>query len=141
VSLRREQREEHRVADRVGHLGHQIYFHPGADIAAALAEVSAVSQTILRRMPPGTNPRSSCDTTRRASHPPAEHHSKTRSESELYDWASTISASRLAVVQGTRLPLPYGGRPARSPSTSTPGAPGQRRFPAGGERAPSMRRT
>src|SRR4026208_2327962 len=34
----------------------KIYFHPGADIAAALAEVSAVSQTILRRMPPGTNP-------------------------------------------------------------------------------------
>src|SRR6266849_8011280 len=34
----------------------KIYFHPGVDVAAAVAQVTAVSQTILRRMPPGTTP-------------------------------------------------------------------------------------
>src|SRR5262245_48353987 len=34
----------------------KIYFHHGVDVAAAVAQVTAVSQTILRRMPPGTQP-------------------------------------------------------------------------------------
>jgi len=90
----------------------KIYFHPGADIAAALAEVSAVSQTILRRMPPGTNP--PFILRYNASSVPILQlsiTSKTRSESELYDWALYNLRQQLAVVQGTRLPLPYGGTP------------------------------
>ena len=90
----------------------KIYFHPGADIAAALAEVSAVSQTILRRMPPGTNP--PFILRYNASSVPILQlsiSSKTRSESELYDWALYNLRQQLAVVQGTRLPLPYGGTP------------------------------
>ncbi|RPH37085.1 MAG: efflux RND transporter permease subunit, partial [Planctomycetota bacterium] len=90
----------------------KIYFHPGADIAAALAEVSAVSQTILRRMPPGTNP--PFILRYNASSVPILQlsiTSKSRSESELYDWALYNLRQQLAVVQGTRLPLPYGGTP------------------------------
>ena len=34
----------------------KIYFHPSVKIDAATAQVTAVSQTILRRMPPGTQP-------------------------------------------------------------------------------------
>src|SRR5690606_24015722 len=34
----------------------RIFFHPRANIAQAIAQVSATSQTITRRMPPGTNP-------------------------------------------------------------------------------------
>jgi multidrug efflux pump subunit AcrB len=90
----------------------KIYFHPGADIAAALAEVSAISQTVLRRMPPGTNP--PLILRYNASSVPILQlsiTSKTRSESELYDWALYQLRQRLSVVQGTRLPLPYGGTP------------------------------
>ena len=32
----------------------KIYFHPGARVEAAIAQVTAVSQAILRIMPPGT---------------------------------------------------------------------------------------
>ncbi len=31
-------------------------FQPGTDVTSAFAQVTSVSQTILRRMPPGTNP-------------------------------------------------------------------------------------
>src|ERR1700742_2426180 len=34
----------------------KIYFQPDVDIASATAQVTGVAQTILRRMPPGTNP-------------------------------------------------------------------------------------
>src|SRR6266853_445652 len=34
----------------------KIYFQPDVDISAATAQVTGVAQTILRRMPPGTNP-------------------------------------------------------------------------------------
>src|SRR6476646_10329665 len=34
----------------------KIFFHPGARIEAATAQVTAISQTSLRQMPPGTAP-------------------------------------------------------------------------------------
>jgi multidrug efflux pump subunit AcrB len=34
----------------------KIYFQPNVNVEAALAQVTAVSQTILRRMPPGAVP-------------------------------------------------------------------------------------
>src|SRR3954451_22340781 len=34
----------------------KIYFQPEVDINAAMAQVTSVAQTILRRMPPGKNP-------------------------------------------------------------------------------------
>ena len=34
----------------------KIFFQPGADIRTANAQVTAISQTLLRQMPPGTTP-------------------------------------------------------------------------------------
>src|SRR5689334_18334201 len=34
----------------------RLYLHPGADVAASMAQATAASQTIVRRMPPGTIP-------------------------------------------------------------------------------------
>src|ERR1051326_1317455 len=34
----------------------KVFFHPGAKIEAATAQVTAVSQTAIRSMPPGTPP-------------------------------------------------------------------------------------
>jgi multidrug efflux pump subunit AcrB len=90
----------------------KIYFHENVNIAAAMAEVAASSQTILRRMPPGTNP--PLILRYNASSVPILQlsiSSKTRSESELYDWALYRLRQQISVIQGTRLPLPYGGKP------------------------------
>src|SRR5258706_10946929 len=90
----------------------KIYFHPGADIAAALAEVSAVSQTILRRMPPGTNP--PFILRYNASSVPILQlsiSSPTWSEAQLYDYGLYRVRQALAPIQGLTLPLPYGGKP------------------------------
>ena len=34
----------------------KIYFHPGANVQTALAQTTAISQTFLRNLPPGTTP-------------------------------------------------------------------------------------
>src|SRR5207244_9434703 len=34
----------------------KVFFHPNAQISAAVAQVTAISQTLLRTMPPGTTP-------------------------------------------------------------------------------------
>src|SRR5215468_1982815 len=90
----------------------KIYFQPGVDVAAAVAQVTAISQTILRRMPPGTQPPSVIRYS--ASSVPILQFalsSDTMSESELYDYGLYRIRQQLSVVQGTRLPLPYGGAP------------------------------
>ena len=48
------QRVESQTIDGVGII--KIYFHPGANIERGLAQATAVSQAILRRMPPGVQP-------------------------------------------------------------------------------------
>jgi len=90
----------------------KVYFHPGVDVASAVAQVTAVSQTILRRMPPGTTPPSVIRYS--ASSVPILQlslSSSTMSESQLYDYGLYRVRQQLAVVQGTTLPLPYGGAP------------------------------
>src|SRR5436190_1443435 len=90
----------------------KIYFHPSVKIDAATAQVTAVSQTILRRMPPGTQP--PFIIRYNASNVPILQlslSSKTLSESQLYDYGIYKIRQQIAVVQGTSLPLPYGGKP------------------------------
>jgi multidrug efflux pump subunit AcrB len=74
--------------------------------------VTAVSQTILRRMPPGTQP--PFIIRYNASNVPILQlslSSKTLSEAQLYDYGIYKIRQQIAVVQGTTLPLPYGGKP------------------------------
>jgi multidrug efflux pump subunit AcrB len=90
----------------------KIYFHPTVKIDAATAQVTAVSQTILRRMPPGTQP--PFIIRYNASNVPILQlslSSKTLSEAQLYDYGIYKIRQQIAVVQGTSLPLPYGGKP------------------------------
>jgi multidrug efflux pump subunit AcrB len=90
----------------------KIYFHPSVKIDAAMAQVTAVSQTILRRMPPGTQP--PFIIRYNASNVPILQlslSSKTLSEAQLYDYGIYKIRQQIAVVQGTTLPLPYGGKP------------------------------
>src|SRR3954463_6481766 len=88
----------------------KIYFQPDVDISAATAQVTGVAQTILRRMPPGTNP--PFIVRYNASSVPILQMSLSsdrHSESELYDYGIYRVRQQLAVVQGTTFPLPYGG--------------------------------
>jgi multidrug efflux pump subunit AcrB len=88
----------------------KIFFHPNVDIASAVAQVAAISQTILRAMPPGTNPPIILQFS--ASSVPILQmslSSKTLSESQIYDYGLYRIRNQLAVIQGITLPSPYGG--------------------------------
>ena len=90
----------------------RVYFHPNARIDQAVSEVTAASQTIIRRMLPGQTPPQI--NVYDASSVPILQVSvggETMSEQELYDFGTYSVRDRLAAVQGAAVPLPYGGRP------------------------------
>jgi multidrug efflux pump subunit AcrB len=90
----------------------RVSFQPGVDIEMAMAQVTSVSQTIIRRMPVGTQPplivRYSA-----ASVPILQLalSSDTMTEAQLYDYGRIIIRSQIQTIPGLRLPLPYGGAP------------------------------
>jgi multidrug efflux pump subunit AcrB len=89
----------------------RVFFHPYAKVELAIAQISAISQTILRRMPPGTYPPGILKYT--ASSVPILQlslSSKTLSEQAIFDLATNFIRTNLATVQGAAIPLPYGGK-------------------------------
>ncbi|PZM82389.1 MAG: AcrB/AcrD/AcrF family protein [Candidatus Melainabacteria bacterium] len=100
---------ESQTTDGVGVI--RLFFHPGANVESAMAQATAVSQGILRRMPPGVQPPIILRYT--ASSVPIIQlalSSETLNESQLYDYGIFRIRQALAVVQGTTLPAPYGGK-------------------------------
>ena len=90
----------------------RIYFHPGARVDQAMSEVTAASQTIIRRMLPGQTP-PQINVYDASSVPILQVSlgSETLDEQQLYDFGTYTIRDRLASVQGAAVPLPYGGRP------------------------------
>ncbi len=89
----------------------KVFFQPGAKIEAAVAQVTAVNQTILRILPPGTTPPFILQFS--ASNVPilqAVLSSDKLSESDLYDIGLNFVRTQLATVQGAQVPSPYGGK-------------------------------
>jgi len=89
----------------------KIFFQPGVKVDAAVAQVTAVNQTILRVLPPGTTPPFILQFS--ASNVPilqAVMSSDRLSETELYDLGAQFVRTQLATVQGAQVPNPYGGR-------------------------------
>ncbi|SEB46507.1 efflux RND transporter permease subunit [Terriglobus roseus] len=89
----------------------KIFFQPGVKIEAAVAQVTAVNQTILRVLPTGTTPPFILQFS--ASNVPilqAVMSSDRLSETELYDLGAQFVRTQLATVQGAQVPNPYGGR-------------------------------
>ena len=89
----------------------RVYFQPNAKVELALAQVTAISQTLLRIFPPGTTPPSIMKYD--ASSVPILQlglGSKTLSEQELFDLGQNFIRTQLATVQGASIPLPYGGK-------------------------------
>ena len=89
----------------------RLYFQPGANIDLAIAQMTALAQTILRPLPPGTFPPLilSFD----ASSVPILQlglQSPSLGEQELYDLGQNFIRTQLATVQGAAIPLPFGGK-------------------------------
>jgi multidrug efflux pump subunit AcrB len=90
----------------------KIYFQPGANISTALAQVTAISQTFLRQLPPGTTP--PLVIIYSASTVPVLQIGLTSdrlSEQALFDYGNNFIRTQLATVQGAAMPFPYGGKP------------------------------
>ncbi|MGE3536312.1 MAG: efflux RND transporter permease subunit [Candidatus Tectimicrobiota bacterium] len=90
----------------------KVFFHPGAKIEAGVAQMTAISQAILRVMPPGIQPPLILRYS--ASNVPILQvgvSSKTLSEQQLYDLGTNFLRTQLATIQGASIPLPYGGKP------------------------------
>lgn len=89
----------------------RIFFQPNVKIDLAIAQVTAISQTLLRIFPPGIFPPSVLKYD--ASSVPVLQlglGSKTLSEQELFDLATNFMRTQLATVQGASISLPFGGK-------------------------------
>src|SRR5580658_2425360 len=89
----------------------KIFFHPTANIATANAQVTAISQTLLKQMPPGATPPLILNYS--ASTVPVIQlalSGKNLSENALADIGLNFVRARLVTVQGVGIPYPFGGR-------------------------------
>jgi multidrug efflux pump subunit AcrB len=89
----------------------KIFFQPDVDIANAVAQVTAVSQTVIKLLPAGTTPpyvlaydASSVPILQLALS------SNSLSPARLYDYGQNFIRPQLETVPGAALPSPYGGQ-------------------------------
>ncbi|HVE41942.1 MAG TPA: efflux RND transporter permease subunit [Planctomycetota bacterium] len=104
---------EHIESQSMNGLAHiKVYFYPGAKIEAAVAQTSAVCQTLLRIFPPGMN--APFILRYSASNVPVVQmsvSSETLTEQEIFDYSFNFIRTQLFAVQGSTVPTPFGGKP------------------------------
>jgi CzcA family heavy metal efflux pump len=89
----------------------KIYFQPNANIQTAVAQTTAIVQTILRTMPPGTTaPLVAIYSAATVPVIQIGMTSDSLSEQALFDFGNNFVRTQLATVQGAALPYPYGGK-------------------------------
>src|ERR1039457_6840839 len=89
----------------------RVYFQPNAKVEVALSQVTAIAQTMLRILPPGTTPPNIIKYD--ASAVPVLQlglQSDTLAEQELFDLGQNFIRTQLATIQGAAVPLPFGGK-------------------------------
>src|SRR6478735_6649015 len=89
----------------------KVFFHPGAKIDAATAQIAAISQTAIRSLPPGATPPLILRYS--ASNAPVMQlalESEQLSEQQLFDLGVNFVRAGVATVQGAGVPYPYGGK-------------------------------
>lgn len=89
----------------------KIYFQPGVDIRTATAQVTSVSQTVLKQMPPGVNPPLILNYS--ASTVPILQlalSGKGLSEQQLFDIGQNQVRTGLVTIPGLAMPYPSGGK-------------------------------
>jgi len=89
----------------------KVFFQPGAKTESAVAQIAAISQSVLRQLPPGTN--APFIVTYNASTVPILQLGLSGdglSEQQLYDLGVNFIRTQLATIQGASIPQPYGGK-------------------------------
>ena len=89
----------------------KLFFHPGANIATALAQTAAATETMLKWLPPGATP--PLVIIYSASTVPVIQiglTSDSMSEQQLFDVGTTYLRPKLTTVSGAAIPWPYGGK-------------------------------
>src|SRR5579872_11778 len=89
----------------------KIFFQPGVDIRTATAQVTSLSQTVLKQMPPGITP--TLILNYNASTVPILQmglSSPELAEKDIFDLGQNFIRPSLASVAGAAIPSPYGGR-------------------------------
>jgi multidrug efflux pump subunit AcrB len=89
----------------------KVFFQPGTQIEAATAQVTAVSQSTLRMLPPGATPPFIIRYS--AANVPimqAALESESLSEQQLFDYGTNFVRADFATIRGTQIPWPYGGK-------------------------------
>jgi len=90
----------------------KVFFQPNVNIASAVAQVTAVSQSQVRSLPPGATPPFILQYN--ASSVPILQlglSGQGLNEQQLNDLASNTIRVQLATVEGAQTPFPYGGKP------------------------------
>ncbi len=90
----------------------RVYFQPNVQIDMAVAQLTAIAQSGLKPMPPGTTPPNIIKYD--ASSVPILQlgmSSPTMSEQEVFDYGNNFVRTPLATVQGATVSYPYGGKP------------------------------
>ena len=88
----------------------RVYFQPGTDIGAAIAQISATSQTVLRAMPPGMT--APVILQFNASNVPVAQitmSSESLPEQTIFDYGLNFLRVKLFTIPGVAIPAPYGG--------------------------------
>src|SRR5208283_4896311 len=89
----------------------KVYFQPGSEIGAAIAQITSVSMTILRIAPPGMQPPTIVQFS--ATNVPVAQltiSSKTIPEEKLFDYGLNFIRVRLFTIPGLSSPAPFGGK-------------------------------
>ncbi|MET0231778.1 MAG: efflux RND transporter permease subunit, partial [Rhodanobacteraceae bacterium] len=101
----------------------KIFFQPGVNVATANAQVTAVSQTVLKQMPAGTTPPLILNYN--ASTVPILQLALSGdglSEQNLADLGLNVVRTRLVTVPGAAIPYPFGGKSRQVQIDIDPGA-------------------
>jgi multidrug efflux pump subunit AcrB len=89
----------------------KIYFHPGATVASGIAQMSALSQTLLSFFPPGMQAPNIVDyNAANVQVAQVNVFSDTLSEQQLFDYGSNFIRLRFYTIEGISVPSSFGGR-------------------------------
>ena len=89
----------------------KVYFQPGTEIGGAIAQITAVNNSILRSAPPGMQPPAVIQFN--ASNVPVVQmtlSSKTLTEQQITDYSLNFIRVRLFTIPGLSTPGPFGGK-------------------------------
>ncbi len=89
----------------------KVFFQPHVNVANAVAQITSISQTQLRQLPPGTNPPFIIQYN--ASSVPVLQlglSGEGLNEQQLNDLATNTIRVQLATIEGAQTPFPYGGK-------------------------------